>query len=320
MSNDQNDHITVDALTFLLTKELDGLKERIGSPVFLEPLGILKEEADATTKVLIRTASGSPVAVIVFSRMVSPHLVRRGVVIAEEIRELIGECLGEAIIKPIQSGYAAGRSYVILPWCREFSSLKLVRTLQRLALSRSLLNWLQKATVAAVTAHAPSDETIQSFGDMLEHLARRPFLDEDIKTAIKKSLKKLEAGQWKPRYTFDHNDFWLGNVMFSTRNSRGFRSRYPYVLIDWGGANSHGYGIYDLVRLANALKLSAIKLRQEIVAHSIALRCDPVDTCGHLLAAFGRLHQHLEFFPEKRFIMTLRSCWMTFKRALPENN
>jgi len=94
----------------------------------------------------------------------------------------------------------------------------------------------------------------------------------------------------------------------------------PFVLIDWAGANQYGYGIYDLIRLARALKLSPASLRRELITHSKALQCEPQDTRGHLLATFGRLHQHLECFPEERFVETLRACLGTMERALPASN
>jgi len=312
---DDNQHVTVDKLATFMAEELAAFTERVGGPLSLEPLGKLNEEADATTKVLIRGPSGQAEAVIVCSRPVAPDLVRRGVENAEAIRALVGRDLGEAIIAPLQSGYAGGRSYVIFPWCREFSPWKMVRVLQRFYLTKPLLHWLRAATAAAATAHGRPEKTSEAFANKLEHLAAQAFLDGEIKSAIDRSLKRLQVGHWQPCHTFDHNDLWLGNVMLPAGSIYSSGRRYPYVLIDWGGANRDGYGIYDLIRLAMALNLSNTALHRELVAHSEALQCDREDTQGHLLAAFGRLHQHLECFPEERFIETLRNCWTTFRRA-----
>jgi hypothetical protein len=183
-------------------------------------------------------------------------------------------------------------------------------------LTRPLLNWLQEATEVAAATQGHSDKTRQSFHGVLEHLARQSFLDDEIKVAIETSMRRLETKRWQPRHSFDHNDLWLGNVMLPAHTGRGLTHRYPFVLIDWGGANNFGYGIYDLIRLAIALKLSSSSLHRQLVAHSTALQCDPEDTRGHLLAAFGRLHQHLECFPEERYIQTLRNCWSTFQQAI----
>lgn len=200
---DGNQHITVDQLAAFMAEELAAFTERVGGPLTLKPLGKLKEEADATTKVLIRGPAGQAEAVIVCSRLVAPDLVRRGVENAEAIRALVGRDLGEAIIAPLRSGYAGGRSYVILPWCREFSSWKMVRVLQRYYLSKPLLHWLRAATCAAVAAHGRSETTSEAFANKLEHLAAQPFLDGEIKSALDHSLKRLQTSLWQPCHTFE---------------------------------------------------------------------------------------------------------------------
>jgi hypothetical protein len=309
---DDNRPITIGELAELLAVELSEFDLRGGGPVSLEPLDRLKEVADATTKVLIRDSAGLPEAVILCSRPISPDLVKRGIENAEAIRRLIGESLGTAIIKPLHTGCVDGRSYAILPWCRGFSRWKPVRIVQRLTMIRPLLGWLREATAEAVAAHGQSSAAASAFANKLMHLANQPFLDDEIRTAAKKALQRLETNRWQPRYTFDHNDLWLGNIMLP-KTDMGSKRRY--VLIDWVGANEMGYGIYDLVRLAMTMKIPAAILRRELLTHSQALQCEPEDTGGHLLAALGRLHQHLECFPEERYIHTLRNCWTAFQRA-----
>jgi len=238
--------------------------------------------------------------------------------LAESVRGRIGPRLGDAIIKPIQSGYVDGRSYMMLPWCREFSSWRAIRVMQRMVLVRPLLKWLHEVAATAAVPDYPFGNAGESFSGVLAHLLNQKFVDDDIKIVIRKSMDRLNSGKWNPRHAVDHNDFYLGNVMLPARMNHHTRPRYPFVLIDWAGANPQGYGIYDLIRLALALKLSVKALRRELVTHSTALQCDPSDTSGHLLAAFGRLHQHLECFPEARYIQTFRNCWAAFRRALPE--
>jgi hypothetical protein len=314
---DYNDHISAHQLSGFLGEYLSDFEERIGSRVSIVPLGRLKPVADATTKFLL-ISEGQPHAVIVCSRPASPDLVMRGINLAESVRERIGPRLGDAIIKPIQSGYADGRSYVMLPYCREFASWKAWRVVQRLTLARPLLSWLQEANATAAASNDQYDTADSSYGGMLEYLLRQWFLDSDTESAVRKSIARLESGKWRPRHTIDHNDFWLGNVMLPARNSRHAKLRFPFVLIDWAGANPNGYGIYDLIRLARGLNLSSRGLHRELVAHSKALQCELVDTRGHLLAAFGRLHQHIECFPEKRYIRALRNCLSTFSLAIRE--
>jgi len=311
-----NAPITVEAASSLLADELADLERRVGDRVSVAPLGRQKEVADATTKMLVRTQAGRPIAVIICARPIAPDLVARGVDAAEQIRGLIGEELGQAIIEPIKSGYVDGRSYVVLPYCRDFASWRPRRILQRLRIQNSMLDWLRQATSAAAEAHGDGEEAGAGYASVLRHLERQRLLNDDIQQAIHRALNRLESGRWTPRHTFDHNDLYLCNIMLPARTPASpSRPRYPFVLIDWGGANSKGFGIYDLVRLARAFNLSDASLRRELREHCIALGCEPEDTPGHLLAAGGRLHRHIEHFPEDRFVATVQACWKTIMRV-----
>ena len=74
--------------------------------------------------------------------------------------------------------------------------------------------------------------------------------------------------------------------------------------------------MYDLIRLARALKMSNAQLRTQLIAHSTALECELQDSQGHLLAALGRMHIHLEHFPERNFVRTFLACWQSIQHAI----
>ncbi|MCK5601203.1 hypothetical protein KAR91_05020 [Candidatus Pacearchaeota archaeon] len=310
-----NKHISVGALTAFLTDELSELEAQLGECVELELLGRQKDGEDSTTKILVRTKRGHPAAVIVCSRTVAPGLVERGTKVAETIRAIIGEQLGQAIIRPLSHGYIDDRSYVMLPYCREFSSWKPIRVFQRLWLQRHILYWLRKSTETAAEKIELSKDSPASFISMLRYLEQQHFVDDDLQRAITRALDRIETGSWMPRHTIDHNDFWLGNVMLPVR-TKSKKHLFPFVIIDWAGANPYGYGIYDLIRIARGLKLSDTALRREIDFHCTALQCKPEDTQGHLLATLARLHQNLECFPESRYLETFSICWMKLSKAL----
>ena len=309
-----NASITPAVLRHELSDVLDRLEQRIGEQVTLTPLGKLKELPDATTKVLIQTITKRPVAVIICSRPVAPELIARGIQMAEQIRVLIGEPLGEAIIKPLGHGEVDGRSYVILPYCRDLSTCRPIRIAQRLRIQRPLLTWLRLATAKAAEKHRSGPSVSQSYAAVLAHLERQRLFDQGIQAAIRHALKRLDADKWRPCHAFDHNDLHLGNIMLPVRSGLNGRPQFPLVLIDWVGANPKGFGIYDLIRLARSVNLSPRALRRELTAHSGALHCELEDIGGHLLAALGRLHQHLEHFPEQRFVAMVNACWQQIDR------
>lgn len=311
-------HMTSDEFLSLLGDRFSAYETEVRDHLTVSPLGELKGVADATAKFLLSDSAGRPRAVAICSSAVAPGIVMRGVKTAEAVRNIVGARLGEVIIQPTHSGYVADRSYAILPWYREFCSWRPVRVAQRLTLSRSLLDWLRDVNTAAATRYPPSVNTIGSFYSAIEHLGRQEFCTGEIAFAVRASLGRLDSGKWKPRHTVDHNDLWLGNVLLNSRNRLGGHTRHGFVVIDWVGANQQGFGIYDLIRLARGLKISDARLRQQILLHSEALHCCPEDTRGHLLACVGRLHEHLEYFPEERFIRTLHHCVERLDRVLPE--
>jgi len=314
----ENAHARPEFLELALSEDLRHLSEMVGEGINLEPFGLHKAGVDTTTKMLVKSDSGRRIAVIICSRPAAPDLIARGTQAAESIRSIIGHDLGEPIIKPISSSYADGLSCVILPNCREFSSSKLVRAAQRLHLRRSLLNWLCQATEAAALTHGTDDSITHSYARMLQHIKDQDVFDESVRSAARCGLRRLESRRWQPRQTIDHNDFWLGNIMLIPKADAG--ARYPFVLIDWAGANARGFGIYDLTRVARSLKLSAAAFRRELIGHSEALQCQLEDTRGHFLASLGRLHQHLEHFPEERYLKLFRQCWSYLNRALSDRH
>ncbi|MCC6907838.1 MAG: hypothetical protein IT430_07860 [Phycisphaerales bacterium] len=314
--NDENSHITMEVLEPLLRPSLEALELQLGPNLSLSPLGRLKPGIDSTTKGLIENGSGEAVAVVVCSRPSSPLLVARGTERAERIRSMLGERLGAAIIAPIYSGVIDGRSYVVLPVARDLPSNRLVLRWRLWSLRRTLLDWLADAVRAAAIAQRITPQSDSQFSLALSHLGSQAFLDSATKTAVNESLNRLHAGQWSPLHTFDHNDLWYGNILQPLTSAKRDGTKWPFVLIDWAGANPRGYGVYDLIRLSRSLQLSSARLGRELVRHARALECEPADLRGHFLASMGHLHRHLEHFPLERFVEVFKSCWLTLDRGL----
>ena len=310
-----NEHISPEFVTRGLAPLLAEIEDTLEEPVHLSWLGRQKKGADNTTRLLVNSRSGTPHAVIVFSRPAAPELVARAGAVAESIRDLVGEALGCVIPKPLFTGHHEGRSYMVLPCYRELSGNRFVGVLQRRRLRRPVMNWLQEACGNATQAmrDLPAAE---GFAVRLEYLRDQHFLNREPRAAIDGLLARLKAGEWHPRHTFDHNDMWIGNIMLPGTTPLGGLIESPFVLIDWAGANPHGYGVYDVVRMGMAFGLAPARLRRELQAHCAHLACEPQDARGHLLASLARLHEHLEHFPEERYIATFNRCWHTINEAL----
>ena len=97
-----------------------------------------------------------------------------------------------------------------------------------------------------------------------------------------------------------HNDLWQGNILL---NSDG-----GIVVIDWPGSVVKGYAIYDLIRLAESLRLSDRALGEQLRAHCRLLGCEPKDSVSHLAAALGHLLGDLDHFPMHLFLPLADRC------------
>src|SRR5262245_56862968 len=98
---------------------------------------------DATTKLLVHDDGGTPRLVVLVSPPQWPDSVAHGTDAASRARHALGEDLGAAVLLPSSAGRAAGRSWVILPYCRPISSRPLWRLWCDRSLRKRVLPWLR---------------------------------------------------------------------------------------------------------------------------------------------------------------------------------
>lgn len=275
-------------------------------PISLEVLCRSELVPDATIKCLIRT-NNRPLCLLHISPASAPNAAARSAEAATSIRRQLDSRLGNVIIKPIIQGRVGDRSYVVVPWFSELSHWRIWRRWQSWCLRGPLLAWLREAneTLVRQATFPAADE----FKRALQHLRAWVGAQSELAEPIHRALERLDHGHWQPRHTFDHNDLWLGNILITKSTP------YPFIIIDWGGANLAGFGIYDLLRVCASLRLRADAVRSELVAHARALMCDLDDTAGHLLAALGHLHLCRNHLSEERCYQITKSCWNKYQEA-----
>jgi hypothetical protein len=261
--------------------------------------------ADATSKFLLWNESGRPTGFLLCSSRASPLFVRRSVDRAAAAREVVGEELSSAIIDPAYTEYVDALSFAVFPYYPALSSNRWILAWQRRRLRGRLLEWLSLANLKTLS-RVEQCEIIHDWESPLRRIAQESPFQQSAAHAI----DELRAGNWKPRFVLSHGDFWLGNILRAPR-----RSRWPFVIIDWAGSSVRGYAIYDLIRLAKSVGLSAAALRDEIDIHCAALDCTRAQAGHYLLAALGNIALNLEHFPRDRFTAMAESCWETFTAA-----
>ncbi len=290
-----------------LTQALDD-QASVGEISLLCPL---KPVMDDSAKLLVKDTAGHPIAVVLCSSPVTPGLVARGMERTRLVKQALGSDIGQVVLDPLLEGEINGLSYAVLPHCQPLSRSRLMWPVQRVLLSPHVFQWLSRVTeVTATTVHPEQVEP--DFMVPLKYLAQLEAITERVRAGARQAMNRLSDGKWSPRHVVMHNDLWKGNILLDHRNVSGFGkelSTERFIIIDWMGAMVQGYAMYDLIRLAQSLKLEGRQLRKHVITHCRFLGCDFIDARSHLLAALGYLSMHLEHFPLPRFVQMADSCW-----------
>lgn len=272
---------------------------------------------DGTTVFLLRDASDRPRAVVLCAAPASPDNVRRAVYRAQQAKALLGPVLGTPILDPMMEGTVQGLSYAVMPYCKVLSDVRPIWWMQRLLLRPVLLEWLRRATECTVRDVEPMD-LHRSFDGPLREVASFTRLDRQVRAAAARAAERLHGGAWKPRFVLMHSDFWKGNVLIRPRDDAGDGRRWHdrFTIIDWGGSETRGYAIFDLIRMSRSLRLNTRSLRDEIAVHCQLLKCNMSDAMSYLLAALGYIAMNLEHFPVDAYARMAHACFATLDETM----
>ena len=274
----------------------------------------LSEASDGTTVVSVTDAQGGKRAVVLCSPGNSPDMVDRAMVMAEKAKTLLGPQLGARILDPLLRGRLNGASYAVLPYCRPLSTSAFLSRVQNFKLRPAVFDWLFHSVKQSRSA-SPSASITARFEERLLHLASLQALSAEVRDAARVAVERLRSGQWKPYHVLMHGDCWRGNVLI--RPAASFDQRTPwaerFVVIDWPGAEIYGYAIFDVVRMAQSMRITCRQLGDELNRHCDALQCDRTDAMAYLLAALGNLGMSLECFPMEQFIKMAEACHATLR-------
>jgi hypothetical protein len=275
----------------------------------LEFLSAPKSVADDTAKLLVRNAEDRPAAVLLVASAVAPDLVARGQQRAREAREALGPELAATVLDALGEGSHQGRSWAVLPYRRPLAEGRLAWRLQRRAISRALLAWLEGA--AAATRRAPAGPEVEDgFTRPLRTALSFPDMPGPVREAARRALSRLEDGLWRPHWVLAHNDLWKGNVLC------GQGAEGPFVLIDWPASAVRGHAFFDLARCAHSFGVGRARLALAVRRHAALLGCEPADAHLHLAAAVGHLGEILEHMPPDLYRRMGASVFETMTRAV----
>jgi hypothetical protein len=205
------------------------------------------------------------------------------------------------VLPPLAAeGVIEGRSFMAVPRLRPLGDTRLLGMIDRWRVRGAALGWVRGL---ATLAEPPSDAAAARFTACLAALTEMPDLADEIVSAAGTGLAALECGSIAVGHVPMHGDLWLGNLL--RRPGGGL------CVIDWGGSQQHGYGVYDLVRLGASLRAPLRIAKRELAAHEARLG-GPEATRIHLLGALGHYAMNLGQFPRERFIAMAGQVWRQF--------
>ena len=296
------------------------LSDLYGRPVRDEEItdlidtGPVQDSRDRTSKFIAPARVHGKCFVLVSSPN-NPDVVARSVGIIEKLYGVLPASDAASILKPLADGYVDGVSYAIWPLLRPLSKTRIIQSFQKRRLTPKILDWLFNVTVAT---HTVNDETanIESrFIAPLASIANHQGLSGGIHNTAREAIGKFRTGAIKPVNCQEHGDFWLGNIMLADGDIPG---RPAFVVIDWAGASMCGYPFFDLAKMAFSLNATRAQTLRQIDRHCALFDCEREDVLAYFLCASGSLSQHLEYFPEAKFVEMTQSLF-DYLRALTVN-
>lgn len=264
------------------------------------PRGPLMPDARATF--LLHDGGPEPRAVAQLAGASAPEMVARCVARAHEVRAALDAEAAAPVLMPFAEGTLEDRSWAIWVWCRPLAGTT-GSWLERRRLADPLHAWL--ADVTRQTARpAPDDRVDALFARPLARMATQPALSVAVRLAARGALGALDRGAWRPMFVAMHGDLHTGNVLVDVGGATGRADRpeaQRFAVIDWGGARRDGFAVYDLVRLAHALRIGSRRLAARLAEHCDRLGCPVAHAPWHLAAAFADVGDNLEHFPVENY-------------------
>jgi hypothetical protein len=161
-----------------------------------------------------------------------PHVIREMTDKARSAREALGPWLGDVIPAPLDEWEMNGVTCALFEQLSPIATGRFRRLLELAKITPNVLAWLRQV---ATIDRGPSLD----IGACLNALSSCPY--DFLRELAVSALAGLASGDFVPRSTVMHGDFWTGNIMLDPSGARDF------VVIDWRGSTVDGYPIFDLV-------------------------------------------------------------------------
>lgn len=287
-----------------------------GDELLVEPLyrGAL---ADSMEVLLARGRQSRRRFVVLYSPDAEPFAADRVAQRSTAAAAALDGRLSMRIARPLLTGRLDGRSYCITPFLQSFAASGLFMRLQKARVRGAVLEWLYQVA-SRTCVQVRRDRLDAEYLRPLQAIAESPDFSADSRRAAEGAHTRVQNGRWHPAHCLMHGNLWWGNMMLRPQDAR--RRREPWGerlrFIDWGGSMTQGYPIYDLLRGAESLGLSARLTGEQLAGHCSVLRCQTEDARGYLFAALGATALEPGCFPRENLARLVDQMGLYIRGAL----
>lgn len=237
-------------------------------------------------------------AILMLAPNAFPNAMQEHVDAIRAMAQRLTPAAGEILPTVMAEGTLGSRSFFIMPRFSPLAAGRISGRLDRMRMTSAVLEWLRALT--SIRSEAAPD-TAATFVANLTALA--PMLEpgSDIARRTDHLVEAVTQGRLNPTHIPMHGDLWWGNIMRDTKGG--------LKIVDWGGSEPSGYGLFDLIRFAQSFRLGSSRLRSEIGWHRDAIGLGPDGPMLHLLAALGHFSMRLGEFPRAKFAEMTIDCF-----------
>ena len=246
-------------------------------------------------------------SIIIISNDQFPNFVSEAVEKAKAAAKNLEHRLRNHVLSPTITGHCGLHSYAFWPRHMAISDNRILKRFQILTVYQRTFQWLCDVAKTTQASVEPGEELTRQYTDPLTFLINQEYVPDAIKGIASDTLAALEDNSFHPVSILQHGDFWYGNILLEKSWPFPLNSPRSFFIIDWGGANIHGYPYVDQLRY-----LMSVGKRDKAIAHYLNLYSNRSDLSiedilSYVCTYAGYLGMNRNEFPLDRYLKLIDS-------------
>lgn len=286
----------------LLENNKNGNKYDLDSLRSLRRQNLNTEVGDSSAVFRVDGFSPADDSIIIISNNRFPNFVSEAVGRTVLVAKKLESQLSERVLSPSVAGTHGLQSYAFWPRHMAIADNRVLKRIQILSVYKGVFQWLGDMAQTTRLPVSLGEDLKRQYTDPLTYLINQDFISAAIKGIATQVLSAMQDNTFRPVSVVQHGDFWYGNILLEKSWPLPLHTPKPFFIIDWAGANVHGYPYVDPLRF-----LMSIGKRDNEILHFLDLygtKCGlPInDVLSYVCAYIGHLGMNRNEFPLDRYL------------------